>query len=122
MEISHAVKILIIDDEPSILKMLTMALSRKGYVTDTALNGAQGIKKFNANHYDLVLTDIVMPDLSGSQVSLELRKIKGNVTPIVGMSGTPWLLDRDLFDDVLPKPCSLKELFDVIGKVAPVPL
>jgi CheY-like chemotaxis protein len=122
MKLSHAVKVLIIDDEPSILRMLSIALSRKGYVIDTALNGTQGIEKIIANDYDLILTDILMPDISGSQVSRELRKIKGNVTPIVGMSGTPWLLDRDLFDDVLPKPCSLKELFDVIGKVAPVPL
>jgi DNA-binding response OmpR family regulator len=79
-------------------------------------------KKSSSNHYDLILTDILMPDVSGSQVSRELRKIKGNVTPIVGMSGTPWLLDRDLFDDVLAKPCSLKELYEVIGNVAPVPL
>jgi DNA-binding response OmpR family regulator len=121
MNISAPVKVLIIDDEPAILRMLSIALSRKGYVTDTAQNGTEGIQKIASNHYDLILTDILMPDVSGRQVSRELRKIKGTVTPIVGMSGTPWLLDTDLFDDVLAKPCSMKELYEVIGNVAPVP-
>jgi CheY-like chemotaxis protein len=62
-----------------------------------------------------------MPDVSGIQVSQELKKIKGNTIPIVGMSGTPWLLDNDLFDAVLPKPSSLKELFEIICKMVPVP-
>jgi CheY-like chemotaxis protein len=96
-------------------------LSKKSYVTDTTENGRQGIKKITCNHYDLILTDILMPDVSGIQVSQELKKIKGNTIPIVGMSGTPWLLDNDLFDAVLPKPSSLKELFEIICKMVPVP-
>jgi DNA-binding response OmpR family regulator len=62
-----------------------------------------------------------MPDVSGRQVSRELKKIKGNTIPVVGMSGTPWLLDHDLFDAVLPKPYSLKKLFAVISSMARVP-
>jgi CheY-like chemotaxis protein len=122
MNSSVPVKVLIIDDEPAILRMLSIALSRKGYVTDTAENGTQGIQKITTNHYDLILTDIVMPDISGRQVSRELRKINGTATPIVGMSGTPWLLDKDLFDDVLAKPCTIKELYEILSNVAPVPL
>ena len=68
MQHTDPVKIRIIDDEPAILRMLSIALSKKGYVTDTAEKGRQGIKK-----------------------------IKGKAIPIVGMSGTPWLLDHDLF-------------------------
>ncbi|MCF8092790.1 MAG: hypothetical protein K9K63_17690 [Desulfotignum sp.] len=96
MQNTDSVKILIIDDEPAILRMLSIALSKKGYVTDTAENGGQ--------------------------VSRQLKKIKGKTIPIVGMSGTPWLLDHDLFDAVLPKPYPLEELFAVISSMAPVPV
>ncbi|MCF8092824.1 MAG: response regulator [Desulfotignum sp.] len=122
MQNTASVKILIIDDEPAISRMLSIALSKKGYVIDTAENGRQGIEKIRCNHYDLILTDILMPDVSGRQVARELKKIKEKTIPIVGMSGTPWLLDNGLFDAVLPKPYSLKELFELVCSMAPVPL
>jgi DNA-binding response OmpR family regulator len=109
-------RVLVIDDEAAILKMLAMALSRKGYQVDTAENGEQGIEKLKAGEYSLVLTDMRMEKVSGDDVLREVRHIKGDRVPVIAMSGTPWLMDSSRFDAVLAKPYMLKDLFDLIGK------
>ncbi len=110
-------KILIIDDEPSNLKMLSKALSRKGYHTEIAENSEEGIKKIDSNDYNLILTDIKMSGVSGEQVAYHINDIKGGSIPIVGMSGTPWLFDEHNFDAVLHKPCLIKEILAVIKQL-----
>jgi len=111
--------ILIIDDEYGILKVLKLILTRKGKNVDTAVNGEEGLKKIQKNSYDLILTDIKMPKISGKEVLAEVKRIKGNTVPVIGMSGTPWLLDQDLFDAVLDKPSTKQKLFATIRKVIP---
>jgi len=114
-------KVLVIDDEAAILEMLTRMLSRKGYSIDTAENGAVAIKKVRTSHYDFVVTDIKMPDMSGKEILHEIKSIKGDDLPVIGMSGTPWLLDENLFDAVISKPCTMKKLFEVVEKIAHSP-
>ncbi|WP_457553532.1 response regulator transcription factor [Desulfobacula sp.] len=109
--------ILIIDDEPAILKFLTLSLSRRGYFVDTAGTGKEGMEKIAANNYSLILTDVKMPDVSGIMICNYLRNTVKKSTPIVCMSGTPWLLDQQKFDDVLAKPCSIKEIMKVISRL-----
>lgn len=106
--------ILVIDDETSILKIVERALSRNGYDTDTAASGEEGIRKIEANDYSLILTDIKMSGISGDQVLDYLRNTIKKSTPVVGMSGTPWLLEDKGFDAVLSKPYQIKELMDLI--------
>ena len=105
--------ILIIDDESSILKLLSKSLTLNGYTVDTVESGEKGIEKIESNNYSLIFTDLRMPGLSGEQVLQHLRKIMNNFTPVVGMSGTPWLLENSDFDDVLAKPFSMTELLKV---------
>ncbi len=69
-------KVLIIDDETAILKMISKVLSRKGYCVEIAENGEEGIKKIESNDYNLILTDIKMPGISGKQVAYSLKDIK----------------------------------------------
>ncbi|MCP3874014.1 MAG: response regulator [Desulfobacteraceae bacterium] len=115
---ANACVILIIDDEPAILKLMGKSLSRVGYVVDTAENGEDGIKKIDRNKYSLILTDIKMPGITGSHVLEYVRnKSFQKETPIIGMSGTPWLLDHCDFDAVLKKPCPLIESLDLINQV-----
>jgi CheY-like chemotaxis protein len=111
-----ATPILVIDDEPSILKLMTRSLSKNGYTVDTASNGEEGIKKIEANDYSLILTDIKMPGISGRQIFDHLRNKTKKTTPIVGMSGTPWLLNQSGFDGVLQKPSLLKDMLDLIRR------
>jgi DNA-binding response OmpR family regulator len=107
-------RVLVIDDETAISKMLDMALSRKGYQVDTANSGEEGLKRLQSNDYDLVITDMVMGKMSGENVLQEVRQLKGDGLPVIAMSGTPWLMDKQLFDAVLPKPYSLKVLFETV--------
>jgi len=112
-----ASSILIIDDELPILNMLKISLTRKGFIVDTAQNGEEGLKKIDSNGYNLILTDIQMPGISGVQVLRHLKSRENNSARIIGMSGTPWLFGQNNFDAVLAKPCSLNELKDTIDRV-----
>ncbi len=113
-KMSAPASILVIDDETAILKMLAMALSRKGYQVDTADSGEKGVKKLQSNEYNLVITDMVMGKMSGDDVLENVRNLKGESIPVIAMSGTPWLMDEHLFDAVIPKPYSLKLLFEMV--------
>jgi DNA-binding response OmpR family regulator len=117
--VSSRPKVLVIDDEKAISKMLAMALSRKGYDVDTAENGEQGVKKLHMADYDLVITDMRMGKMTGDDVLLEVRQLKGARLPVIAMSGTPWLMDNSRFDAVLAKPYQLKDLFELIRKFIP---
>ncbi len=87
-----------------------------GYVVDKAENGMNGIKKIDRNDYCLIFTDYLMPDTTGRDV-LEHSKKNHTATPVVGMSGTPWLLKGNGFDAVLAKPFSLRELKEVTTRL-----
>ncbi|MCD4678032.1 MAG: response regulator [Desulfobacula sp.] len=113
---STANPILVIDDENSILELLKKSLSRNGYVVDTASSGEEGIRKIENNEYSLILTDIKMPGISGHQIFDYLRNKIKKSTPIIGMSGTPWLLDQSDFDAVLQKPYLMKEMLNLINR------
>jgi CheY-like chemotaxis protein len=109
--------ILIIDDEPQILKLLSRVLSKVSKNIDTANNGREGIEKIDSYDYNLILTDIKMPDISGEEVCHYLKVTNKKQTPIIGMSGTPWLLDHTIFNAVLEKPCSKDELLETVDKL-----
>ncbi|MCP3874839.1 MAG: response regulator [Desulfobacteraceae bacterium] len=108
--------ILVIDDEQPILNILSRSLARKGYIVDAVESGEKGIEKIDMNQYSLIFTDLLMPGLSGAEVLQHLREIRDNKTPIIGMSGTPWLLKESDFDAVLEKPFSIKDLLKVAHK------
>jgi len=109
--------ILVIDDELPILNMLKSFLTRNDFMVDIAGNGEEGIKRIESKNYALILTDIKMPGISGDQVHDYMRNKMKKSTPIIGMSGTPWLLDQSNFDAVLSKPCSMKETLAVINQL-----
>jgi DNA-binding response OmpR family regulator len=109
--------ILVIDDEVPILKLLSSISTNQGHKVDTAENGNEGVQKVKSNSYDIIITEIRMPGKSGCYVLEEARKAKGNSLPVIGMSGTPWLLEDGLFDAVLVKPFSRERLFEVMKNV-----
>lgn len=69
-------KILLIDDEPDILDILSYNLEKEGYLVYTADNGNDGIKKAQEILPDLILLDVMMPDKDGIETCQDLRKIK----------------------------------------------
>lgn len=79
-------RILVIDDEKDILLMVKKMMERSGYEVDIALNGEQGLRLFKQHDFDLIITDIIMPDKEGIELIMELKKIHSG-TRIVAMSG-----------------------------------
>lgn len=114
--------ILVIDNEESILLMLTMALAKYGFNVEIAADGLEGIKKFDEDHFDLVITDILMPGLNGNGVARHIRNSEKKYTPVIAISGTPWLVKNGDFDAVLPKPTSIQTLVDTVKTLTATPL
>lgn len=114
--------ILVIDDEESILLMLTMALAKYGFNAEIAVDGSEGIKKFDEGRFDLVIMDILMPGLNGNDVVRHIRNSDKKYTPVIAISGTPWLVENGSFDTVLPKPSSIKTLIDAVNILTATPL
>ena len=106
--------ILVIEDEKGILGLIEAALIRFGHRVETALDGQEGIQKFDGGSFDVVITDYVMPEVNGEGVLQHIRSSARHRTPIIGMSGTPWLLQGTGFDLVLAKPFSLNKLVDSV--------
>ncbi len=69
-------KILLIDDEPDILEILSYNLTKEGYEVSTATNGNEGIEKAKEILPDLILLDVMMPEKDGIETCQDLRKIK----------------------------------------------
>ncbi len=102
--------VLIIDDEPAILKLISRILERDNFKVSTASCGESGINSFDSNSFDLVLTDIKMPGLSGVSVLEHIKSKTNGIVPVIGMSGTPWLLNHHNFNGILEKPFGSESL------------
>ena len=106
-------KILIIEDDKNIQRLLTLELRHKNYVVDSAYDGEQGIEMFSKNTYNLVLLDLMLPKKSGKEVCQELRKLAD--TPIIIITAKYSVLDKvELLDlganDYICKPFAMEEL------------
>lgn len=108
------VKLLVVDDEDRIRRLLTMYLSREGYEMDEAFDGAEALEKIEANHYDCILLDVMMPEKDGMEVLEELR-IAENQTPVILLTAKGEESDRVSgfetgADDYIVKPFSPREV------------
>jgi two-component system, OmpR family, response regulator len=107
-------RILIVDDEPKIRSFIGRALAAAGYATELADTGAEGLRRALQFRYDLVILDLVMPDLDGRQV---LRKLLAGrpeqavivLSCVADVSAKVDCLERGA-QDYLTKPFSLAEL------------
>ncbi len=113
--------ILVIDDEKGILKLIRQALTRHGHKVETAVDGQEGIEKFDDGNFDIVITDIRMPGVDGNDVVKHIRNSTRQDIPVIAISGTPWLLEAKNFDMVLPKPFPLNKLVDSIRSFGTMP-
>ena len=113
--------VLVIDDEQMILSLVEQVLHRLDYTVETAKNGRSGIDKFDNGAYDLVITDICMPDTDGNQVVNHIRRSTRHQTPVIGMSGTPWKLSNHMFDRVLAKPFQMINLMETARTLTSTP-
>ena len=109
-------KILLVDDEPSLRRLLKKALDIAGYEITEAADGAEGWEKLQEERFDLLLTDNRMPKISGEQLSQMARQQWGALR-IVLITGTPpERCTNQAWDETLLKPFSIKELLSVVEK------
>jgi two-component system alkaline phosphatase synthesis response regulator PhoP len=83
MTLQH--KILIVDDEQDILDLLQYNLEKKGYLTETAINGVEAVEKAESFRPHLVLLDVMMPEMDGIETTEILRKTKGQENVIIAL-------------------------------------
>lgn len=110
---SKGARILVVDDDPAILRVLMRNLSARGFQVVAAATAADGIKLYAETHPDLVILDLGLPDLDGVEVIRRLRS-NGN-TPVIVLSVRETERDKVLAldegaDDYLTKPFSVEEL------------
>lgn len=108
-------RILVIDDEPMIVGLISEALTKYGETVQTASNGEDGLKMLEDSSYDIIVTDMCMPDLDGESVIRYIRSSNHSATPVIGISGTPCLFKKADCDAVLSKPFQLRELFETVN-------
>ncbi len=114
--------VLVIDDERMICDMVKQVLERRGYLVDAAENAREGMEKYDNGQYNLVITDVCMPGDDGRTVARYIRNSKHDPAPVIGLSGTPWLLQNGNFDDVLSKPFAIHALIEKVENLTRVPL
>lgn len=107
-------KILIVDDEPSIVKLISYNVEKAGFLTDVSDNGLEAVKKAEENEYDLIILDLMLPKMDGVEVCKHLRAQKID-TAILMLTAKDEEYDK-IFgleigaDDYLTKPFSPKEV------------
>ena len=115
--------ILIVDDEPNIVMSLEFLMRKNGYQVGIARNGTEALAAIGQTSYDLVLLDIMMPDVDGYQVCRELRQRPGGAaTKVILLSAKSREADvqkgyeagADLY---LPKPFSTRQLMEKVREL-----
>ena len=107
-------KILVVEDERNIVDILTFNLTREGYDTLEALDGAAGLRLALDEDPDLILLDLMLPKMDGFEVCRTLRE-QGRATPIIMLTAREEETDKVLglelgADDYITKPFSMREL------------
>lgn len=120
MEKEEKKTILVIEDDPDVLAMLVKHLKHQGFDVVTAKDGMQGLKKLKAGGYDLVITDIVMPYVSGTGLVTALKESKPHI-PIIAITGygeePEAVATEKKANLVLSKPVKMAELKEHISRL-----
>src|SRR5277367_1061999 len=107
-------KILVVEDEADLAKLVRIALEREHHLVEISDNGADALAHLQVNKFDVVILDLMLPALSGMEVCRRYRQSKGK-TPILMLTAKGDVNDKEAgldagADDYLTKPFHLKEL------------
>lgn len=118
-------KILVIDDDQSILSIFEYILNEAGYETVTAVDGYNAIEKVKNNKFDLVFTDVKMPGLSGIDTYKEIRKLDPKLLVVMMTGYSVDELLKEAFElgayGVIYKPFDMEEVLSIIEKIFNIP-
>jgi CheY-like chemotaxis protein len=120
-------KILVVEDEPDIMRIITHALTAAGYRVVHAYGGEDAIRKVKSQRPDLVLTDLAMPKVSGVEVIQAIKKDpETQHIPILAVTAHVWdgiaqSAGQVGVDGFIPKPFNMKQLLLEVQKYLPSP-
>jgi GAF domain-containing protein len=109
--------VLVIDDEADVRDLVTEVLASNGHRVTAAAGGREGLDRFGAGRYDLVLTDLGMPDLNGWEVARAIKSAHRD-TPVLLLTGWADAVDpssANLVNGILKKPFGLDELASAVA-------
>jgi DNA-binding response OmpR family regulator len=115
--------ILVVDDDETILSILGNALEILGYETTLTGSAEEALEFFKRENYDMLITDYMMPGLSGKELIAEVKEIKPDL-PVIMITGYPLAYPPDVaksegIDAYLVKPFRINHLMDVISTLLP---
>jgi len=117
----YQARILVVDDEPEIVAVLREALERGGHVVDTAGSGNEGIERFRAGRYDVVLSDLGMADVTGWEVARVVRQ-EGSPGIVLGLvTGWGATISEEMVNShgisfVIAKPFQVEDLVSRVNR------
>lgn len=109
-----------VDDVADVTEMLAVVLSHAGYNVTTAASAPAALKAAQERHFDVIISDIGMPDMNGYQLAREVRQLPGyETTPMVAVTGYSMFDDRERstkagFNAHMTKPIDPRALIDLI--------
>lgn len=110
---STSERILVVDDEPYITDLLAAALRFEGFTVEVASTGYEALERVHGEQFDLVMLDVMLPDLTGTEVCRRLRESEQHL-PVVFLTARDAMEDKvhglTLGDDYVTKPFHLDEL------------
>jgi DNA-binding response OmpR family regulator len=118
-------RVLLVDDESAILSVLEWAVKDLGCTVESALGGQAALNKLCKESFDILITDLIMPDLDGFFLLKMARKLDPEMKVII-MTGSPELVPQIIgtgsqVDGLLVKPFGLSQLKSTLGQCATYP-
>lgn len=113
-------RVLLVEDEPELAKVMAKGLNEASYTVDVAVNGMAGRRFIESGEYELIILDVMLPGLNGWQLLQQIRKLGD--TPVLLLTTRDGIEDRlrglELHeDDYLLKPFAVSELVKRVRKV-----
>ena len=115
--------VLVVDDVPDVTEMIQLLLKHAGYDVSTADSAEAALRLAQMNHYDLVISDIGMPEMNGYELATALRSLTDyNATPLIAVTGYSEYDDRGRavsagFDVHLTKPIEPTQLLNLMSEL-----
>ncbi len=117
---NHPKRALLIDDDKGVRNALHDVVTSFGFVTDAAANGPEGLALFEKNPYDVVLTDLLMPGMTGWEVLQALRRLDPKIPVVIVTGASVWADDYGILQPAVAlvrKPVDMRVLETALSRL-----